>query len=509
MGVELVFAAGPQPAAITLKVGISHVSLANARANLDAEAGDADFDRVRDQAARRWEERLGSIRIQGGTPAQRTTFYTALYRVFQMPTRFQDANGEYIGFDRQPHRAAGFEYYTDLSLWDTFRTVHPLYTLIAPREHRDMLVSLVTMLAQGGWLPRWPSGHGYSNSMLGTPADIVIAEAWLKGIRDFDVAAAYAGMTNTALAPTPPGAAFSGRRGVEHYRRYQYCPRDLVPESVARTFEYGWADSAIARLAAARGLTNDAAQFAAQSRAYRNLWNPATQYFQPRDSAGRLFEPFKPLLLTYLDRTGEFTRDYVEGSALQWRWGAPYDAEGMIALFRSPAYFVAELDSFFARARPTLGGWNPGPYYWHGNQPDIHAAYLFNEAGRPDLTQKWVRWILDHKYDDGYAGLDGNDDGGTLSAWYIFSALGLYPVAGSDRYQLGAPLFERAEIRLADSILTITTENHAPDHPYVASVRLNGVVLTRPWFSHDQIARGGELHFVMSATPSPPQPAAN
>ena len=501
VGAELAFAPTRAPTAISLKLAISHVSVANARANLDAEAGAAEFEDLCAAAARSWEERLGSIRIDGGTPSQRTIFYTALFRCFQMPTLFTDANGDYLGFDRQTHRATGFQYYSDLSLWDTFRTTHPLYTLIASREQRDMLVSLVTMRNQGGWLPRWPSGHGYSNSMLGTPADIVLAEAYLKGIRDFDVDTAYAAMKTTALAPTPPGAAFSGRRGVEHYLRYQYCPRDLVPESVARTFEYGWADDAIARLAAARGLTNDAAQFTAQSRAYRNLWNPATQYFQPRDSAGRFFEPFKPLLLTYLDRTGEYTRDYVEGSALQWRWGAPYDAAGMIALFRSPDFFVAELDAFFARARSTLGGWNPGPYYWHGNQPDVHAAYLFNVAGRPDLTQKWVRWILDHKYGEGYAGLDGNDDGGTLSAWYVLSALGFYPVAGSARYQLGAPLFPRAEVRLAGGTLVISTENHAPDHPYVSAARLNGVELKEPWFDHDQIARGGELHFVMSPTP--------
>jgi predicted alpha-1,2-mannosidase len=421
-----------------------------------------------------------------------------------MPTVFNDANGEYLGFDRQVHRTTDFRYFTDLSLWDTFRTTHPLYTLTAPKDQRDMVVSLIKMLEQGGWLPRWPSGHGYSNSMLGTPADIVIAESYLKGIRDFDVEKAYQAMQRTALAPTPPGAAFSGREGVEHYLQHGYCPSGLMEESVARTLEFAWADSAIANLAEALGHREDAELFRKHSQFYRNLWNPATQYFQPRDVEGKFFEPFKPLLLTYFDRKGEFTKDYVEGSALQWRWGAPYDTEGMIALFKSREYFVGELNGFFARSSPAMGRWNPGPYYWHGNQPDIHAAYLFNDAGRPDLTQKWVRWILDNKYGDGYDGLDGNDDGGTLSAWYVLSALGLYPVAGSDTYQLGAPLFEKAEVRLKGEPLVIAAENYLAANRYVQKVWLNHQPLDRPWIKHSEIQDGGVLRFEMSAGPVRP-----
>lgn len=501
VAVDLAFAATNQPPSVTLKLAISHVSLENARSNLAAEAGDKEFDAVLAEAQRAWEEKLALIKIQGGTDRQKTIFYTALYRAFQMPTVFNDANGQYLGFDRKVHLAAGFQYFTDLSLWDTFRTVHPLYTLIAPQDQRDMVVSLVKMLEQGGWLPRWPSGHGYSNSMLGTPADIVIAETYLKGIQDFDVQKAYAAMRQTALAPTPPGAAFSGREGVADYLKYHYCPAGLMDESVSRTLEFGWADHAISLLAGALGQPADATLFLEHSLFYRNLWNPNTQYFQPRDAQGKFVEPFKPLLLTYLDRGGKFTKDYVEGSALQWRWAAPYDSDGMISLFQNRNYFVEELNSFFAKSDPAMGAWTPGSYYWHGNQPDIHAAYLFNDAGRPDLTQKWVRWILDHKYGDGYDGLDGNDDGGTLSAWYILSALGFYPEAGSDRYQLGAPLFERAEVKLKDRPLVIVAENYAPNHPYVRQVQLNNVPLDRTWLRHAELAAGGVLKFIMSAKP--------
>ncbi len=501
LGVDLAFAATNQPQSVTLKLALSHVSIANARANLVAEAGVKDFEAVLAEAQRAWEEKLSLIQIQGGTDNQKRIFYTALYRVFQMPTVFNDANGEYLGFDRKVHPTDGFQYFTDLSLWDTFRTVHPLYALIAPKDQRDMVVSLIKMLEQGGWLPRWPSGNGYSNSMLGTPADIVIAETYLKGIRDFDIEKAYQAMRQTALGPTPPGAAFSGREGVEHYLKYRYCPAGLMDESVSRTMEFGWADQAISLLAGSLGKHEDAALFREHSQFYRNLWNPNTHYFQPRDAQGTFVEPFKPLLLTYMDRGGKYTKDYVEGSALQWRWAAPYDADGMISLFKSRDYFVEELNDFFAKSDPAMGAWTPGSYYWHGNQPDIHAAYLFNDAGRPDLTQKWVRWILTHKYGDGYAGLDGNDDGGTLSAWYVLSALGFYPEAGSDRYQLGAPLFERAEVKLKHQPLVIVAENYAPDHPYVRQVKLNDVPLDRTWLRHGEIEGGGVLKFIMSPAP--------
>lgn len=506
VGVDLSFASSNRPTVVTLALAISYVSIENARTNLQAEAGSQNFDDILSAAKSAWEEKLSLLKVEGGTERQRTIFYTALYRAFQMPTVFNDANGEYLGFDGQVHRTNDFRYFTDLSLWDTFRTVHPLYTLIAPKDQRDMLVSLAKMLEQGGWLPRWPAGRGYSNSMLGTPADIVIADSYLKGIREFDVEKAYQAMRRTALAATPPGAAFSGREGVESYLKYHYCPAGLMKESVSRTLDFSWADHAISLLAEALGHSEDAALFREHSRYYRNLWNPNTQYFQPRDAQEQFVEPFKPLLLTYLDRHGKFTKDYVEGSALQWRWAAPFDAEGLVSLFKSREYFAQELNQFFAKSSPSLGAWNPGAYYWHGNEPDIHAAYLFNAAGRPDLTQKWVRWIMDHKYGTSYDGLDGNDDAGTLSAWYVFSALGLYPVAGSDIYQLGTPLFERAEIKLGSARLVVVADNYAPNRSRVKKVWLNDTSLERTWIRHAEIEHGGVLRFEMSPEPAPETP---
>lgn len=483
---------------VELKLAISYVSIENARANLEREAGGAGFDQILAEAVAQWEEKFARVQVFGGSPRQRVIFRTALYHSFQMPTVFQDVTGEYQGFDRRTHQAADFTYYTDMSLWDTFRTVHPLYNLIARREQRDMVVSLVKMAEQGGYLPRWPSGGGYTNSMFGTPADIVIAESYLKGIRDFDVDLAYGFMKKTALGPAAAGSPFSGRAGVEHYLRYEYCPADLMKKSVASTTEYCYADQAISRLAEALGRREDANLFRRHGLFYRNLWNPKTQFFQPRDSRGEFLVDFRPEMLTYADAGGKYTHAYVEGSAWQWRWGVPSDAEGTVSLFKSRESFVQELERFFARS-PAGVGLIPNGYYWHGNQPDLYAAYLFNDAGRPDLTQKWVRWVLATKYGDREDGLDGNDDGGTLSAWYVLSSLGLFPTAGTDRYEVTGPLWERAEVQLQGGRLTILADNAAPDHPYIRRVWLNGKLLDRRWVRHAEIAGGGTLRFEMGA----------
>jgi len=218
---------------LNVKVGISYVSIENARLNLDLEVGDQSFDEIVEKAKQSWEDKLALIKINGGTEEEQRIFYSALYRSFQMPTLYNDVNGNYIGFDNQIHRASGFNYYTDLSLWDTFRTIHPLFNLIAREEQRDMIVSLIQMAKQGGSLPRWPSGNGYTGSMLGSPADMTITEAYLKGIKDFDINFAYKTMKEVAIAPTPKGSEASGRRGVEGYIKYGYCPDELGDESVA------------------------------------------------------------------------------------------------------------------------------------------------------------------------------------------------------------------------------------------------------------------------------------
>ena len=497
-GVILDFAETIPDNRIVLKMGISYVSVDNARQNLNTEAGDKSFDEILETARQAWMKKLSLIDIEGATDTQRTIFYTALYRAFQMPTVFQDINGEYVGFDKKIHRTTGFRYFTDMSLWDTFRTLHPLFTLIAPADQHDMILSLLTMARQGGYLPRWPSGYGYTGSMLGSPADIVISEAWQKGLRDFDVEFAFHKMCLTALGPTRKGSGFPGRRGIVPYLKYHFCPADMMDKAVSKTLEYGWADDAIGRLAAALGKEDTAAIFFSHAHYYRNLWNPETRYFQPRNRDGKFVKEFRPRRLSYLDNSGKYTNDYVEGSALQWRWAVPYDPKGLISLFGDKRYFIRELNTFLAKQPKKLQPFFFGPYYWHGNEPDLHTAYLFNEAGRPDLTRKWVHWILEHKYDNTYVGLEGNDDGATLSAWYIFSTLGLYPIAGTDIYELGTPLFREATIRMNDHTLRMETENFIPGHYDVKQVLLNGKPLNRHYIRHKEIAKGGVLKFIMN-----------
>lgn len=501
IGVELSFLESGEEQTIDVALAVSHVSVANARENLKRELADQDFHTVRQASVDQWNKILSRAHIEGGTASDRKIFYTALYRSLTMPTIFNDTNRQYTGFDGQVHQAEQFDYYTDMSLWDTFRTTHPLFTLITPKRHRDMIVSLVKMAEQGGNLPRWPSGTGYTSSMFGAPAEIAIAEAYLKGIRNFDVETAYQVMRKAAVEPAPKGAAYSGRRGIVDYIKYGYCPSDSMSGAVAKTLEYAGADAAIGRLAAKLGRDDDAAMFARRGQSYRQLWNPKTEYFQPRDYAGGFSTPLQPRLLTYLDFRGELTDDYVEGSALQWRWAVSHDSAGLVALFSSSEKFVKELDAFFAGSKPKVGE-IPNGYYWHGNQPDIHAVYLFNAAGRSDLTQKWVRWILKHKHGEGPNGIDGNDDGGTLSAWYVLSSLGFYPVVGTDRYELGSPLWKRAVLTIGGKELEIIADNYSPQRVYVESVELNGEMLDRTWFTHSEIVGGGTLRFVMSDQPS-------
>lgn len=487
---------------VELKLAISYVSIENAKANMEEEAGSLSFDELTSKSNQAWEEKLSLIKIEGGSEDQRKIFYTALYHSLQMPTLFNDVNGDYMGFDKKVHQAAGYRYFTDLSLWDTFRTIHPLYTLIVAKDQRDMMVSLVKMCEQGGVLPRWPSGYGYTGSMLGASADIVLAESYLKGIHDFDVETAYQAMRKAALGIDIPKEGFKPRGGMTECLKYHYCPADLMDKAVSKTLEYAYADDAISKLAKALGHDEDALLFEGHSKYYRNVWNPESQYFQPRNASGEFVKKFKPLKLTYFDFDQEYTNAYVEGSALQWRWAVFFDPEGLISLFKNKDYFVKELNDFFALSDSTRGTWSPGSYYWHGNEPDLHAAYLFNSVGRPDLTQKWVRWILDNKYGARYDGIDGDDDAGTLSSWFVFSALGFYPVAGSDLYQVGAPLFKKAELKIGDKVLTIVADNYAPLNKYVRKIWLNDVLLDRYWLKHSEIARGGVLRFEMSDKPN-------
>lgn len=487
---------------VEMKIGISYVSEENALLNLKAETDGLDFDAVRENAVNDWEDRLSVIKINTDDKDIKTNFYTALYHSMIMPTDFTDVNGEYLGFDKKVHVVEGYTYRTDMSLWDTCRTTHPLYTLIAQDIQTDCLNSLVNMAQLGaGVIPRWPMGAGYTSSMIGDAANIVIAESYIKGITDFDVEAAYEFMKYSSENKVSK----DGRDFVEEYNEYGYIPQDTegVNKSVSRTLEYSWADAAIATLAEALEKTDDCKRYTVKAMNYANVFNPETKYFQARNSDGSFVWNFSPYITTFYDAVmiKKFADCYCEGSARQWRWAAIHDVEGMIELFGSEEYFVNELNQFMKDASLSRAAVDPGHGFWIGNQHDIHTPYLFANAGRPDLTQKWVRWTLDNRFSTDVNGLDGNDDGGTLSSWYVFSALGFYPLAGSDKYWIGSPNIDSAEITLSNgNVLKITANNQSDKNVYVSSVTLNGEKLDGCYVTHEQLMNGGELVFEMSRT---------
>ncbi len=481
---------------VTLRAGISFVSAENAKENLQEEVGGRSLDAVRAQTAAEWEARLSSVRVEADEQTK-TVFYTALYHTMIMPTDFTDADGAYLGFDGKSHMAAGFTYRTDMSLWDTCRNVHALYTLIAPDVQQDCLQSLLCMAEQGGVLPRWPMGNGYSGSMFGNPANIVFAESYLKGV-SFDARKAYEAMKKSSDGIHKNAAM---RDGAAEYNAYGYLPDDLgYDDSVSKTLEYAWEDAALATLAEALGFSDDAAYYARRSQNYRNLWDAQTAYFRPKNSDGS-WCAMHPYLTSFIDDVfgTDWFRAYCEGSARQWRWGTTQDPDALVALFGTKETFVRELDRFMRDAAPVRGAVDPGSGFWIGNQHDIHAPYLFNHADRADLTQKWVRWALRDRFSADADGLDGNDDGGTLSAWYVFSAMGFYPIAGSDRYWVGSPCIESATLTLpGGKTLTVSVQNQNEKNVYVSAVTLDGAALTAPFLTHGQIENGGELVFTMT-----------
>ncbi len=482
--------AGPVFAA----VGLSFISVEKAREHLDAEVSDKGFDEIRTEALAAWRDALSTVEVTGGSADERAIFATAMYHAHIMPTDVTEAGGVYKGFDEAVHRAEGFRYHTDFSLWDTFRTLHPLLNLVQPERSGHMMQSLVKMSEQGGYMPKWPTAYRYSSCMIGASGDNVIADAWLKGVRDFDVEAAYSAMRNLAMNPVPESAGYAGRVGIEDYRELGYVPADRWGSAASRTIEFSVNDWCIANLARALGKDHDAALFDERSKNWRGLYDPDTGYLRGKNADGSWARPFLPSI---------WTDYYVEGNARQWLWAPLHDVEGLIELTGGKENFATRLEEFFEKGsrRPDTLLWDT--FYWHGNEPDIHAAYLFNHADRPDLCQKRVRWIMENKYKNAPNGLDGNDDCGTLSAWYVFSALGFYPFAGSDLYLIGSPIFDSATISVGAEKLEIKTAGDPAENIHVKGVTLNGRPLPGPFFRHGDIAGGGEMVFHMSAEPGP------
>lgn len=488
---------------VSVRVGVSLISLEQAERNLPA----GDFAQVEARARAEWERELGRIEIRGGTEAQRRTFYTALYHALQFPRELdeRDAGGAAIHYSPYDGRVHAGTMVADTGFWDTFRAEFPLLTIIEPSWVGGIIRSLLNAFDEGGWLPKWPN-PGYSNVMIGTHADSVIADAFVKGIRDYDVEKAYAALRKDA---TQAGTGrYEARAGIEDTIRLGYAPADKVRESAACTLEYAYDDFCVAQVARGLGRAADYSTFAERARNYRNIFDPSTGFMRGRNSDGSWVEPFDPLAWGGV---------YTEGNAWQWLWSVQHDVPGLMALLDGREAFLKKLDTLFSMTSDfKVGGYGKVIHemteakmagtgqYAHINEPVHHVIYLYDYAGQPWKAQQWARAIMDRFYRPGPDGWLGDEDTGQMSAWYIFSALGLYPVnPGQPIYALGTPLFEHATIHLENGKdFSVEAARTSPADFYVQSATLNGRPLERVWIAHSEILEGGVLRFRLGPRPN-------
>lgn len=492
-GIYIRFDAKPGEA-ILARVGTSFVSVDEARRNLRAEIPTWDFHKVEQASRSAWNRALGKIDVSG-TAADKRIFYTAIYHALQLPRIMSDADGTYPRFagGQTVETARGFTYYGDYSAWDTFRAEQPLLTIIEPERVPDMIQSLIVKGEQGGFLPIFPAWNSYTSEMDGDHCAAIIGDAYLKGIRGFDVMEAYRLMRKNAL-DTPPPAEYrngEGRRALTAYLKYGYIPLEdhiVVSsphrnEQVSRTLDYSYDDFVLGEMAKALGKSADEALFLRRAQNYHNVIDPQDGFARGRYENGTWVTPFDP----------EKPASYVtEGDPFQFTFFVLQDISGLIQLEHGDAKFVAKLDELFARG-----------LYDQGNEPSHHIAYLYDYANAAYKTQEHVAEVREG-YEDEPGGLPGNDDAGQMSAWYVFSALGFYPVTPSiPRYAIGSPLFRNAVIHLPGGrTFEIVVRKKSARAPYIQSATLDGSHLHRFWVTHAQIMRGGKLVVRMSSKPN-------
>lgn len=483
---------------VLVRAASSFTDAEGALRNLEAEIPHTDFERTRAELTDIWNRRLGMIKVEGATPDEQTKFYSALYRASMLPRTFNDVDGRYPRFGSGATIetvASGHTYYDDYSMWDTYRALHPLLNIITPDASADMMQSLVTKYEQGGWLPIFPCWNSYTSAMIGDHCIAAIADAYVKGIRGFDLGKAYEGMRKNAF--TTPEAFDDyrngmGRRALPSYIKYGYIPlEDSVKEAfhkqeqVSRTLEYAFDDFALSRIARALGRDADADTLEARALNYRNIIDPSTGYANGRHADGRFLTGSNPF---------GFTKFITEGAPCHYTWYVPHHQRGLMEAMGGREEYAAKLDSMFTHGR-----------YWHGNEPCHQVAWLFNYAGEPWKTQQAVRHILDTEYLPVPGGLSGNDDAGQMSAWYVFGALGFYPVCpATPYYAIGSPVFPRAEIAVGNGrTFTIEAEGTSPENIYIQGATLNGKPYNKSYISHSDITNGGVLRFVMGPRPNP------
>ena len=488
--------------AILVKVGLSTTSPENARLNLVAEVDHWDFNQTRQAAAEAWEKELKAITIEG-TQQQKEIFYTCLYHAFIQPNNLADVNGDYTGTDLVVRKSPDKKHYSTFSLWDTYRAAHPLYTLIQPRRDAEFVASMLRQYDTFGYLPVWQLWGLENDCMIGNHAIPVVVDAALKGLRGVDAEKAYAAVRGSALTDHYSEAPYHGSAPVSALEQYGYIPEDVMSQSVSMTLEIAYDDWCVAQLAKKLGKTDDYNRFMKRSSAYKNLFDAQTKFFRGRDKAGNFLTPFDPY--TY---GGNGNAPYTEGNAWHYLFYVPQDVPGLIGLMGGKEAFLAQLDAFFSSDKgmkeknPNASGFIG--QYAHGNEPSHHAAYLYNFAGQPWKTQKYVAQVLNTLYNNSSSGYPGNEDCGQMSSWYILSAMGFYPVNPANGvYVIGSPILQSAVLQLGrGKTFTVWTKNVSPENVYIQSAKLNGKDYTRTYITHTDIVQGGTLELIMGAKPN-------
>lgn len=479
---------------VIVKVSSSFCNVEGARKNMQNENAGWNFDKIRKQLSAIWEKQLSAITVESTDEELMTQFYTSLYHASFCPHAFNDVDGQYPSFagGTEMKRMDGV-YYEDFSLWDTYRALHPLISILYPEMCGDMLQSLVMKYEQGGWLPIFPAWNCYTSEMIGDPCASLFADAYTKGIRNFNAEKAYEALMKNAYETPDNYADYAdgkGRRAITSYMKYGYIPvEDPVREAyhqreqTSRTLEYAYDDYCVARLAEALGHTEEAKRLYERSKNYRNVFDPRLGYVNGRHEDGSFVDNMNPT---------KYYNFITQGSPCQYSWYVPHDVEGLMECMGGKDEYIARLDSMFSENR-----------MWHGNEPGHQISFMYNYAGQPWKTQREVRNIMAKEYHLGADGLSGNDDSGQMAAWYIFAAVGFYPVCpGAGYYNLASPAFEKITIRMASGKkFVIKAKNASRENIYVQSCTLNGRNYKSPFLQHEDIAQGGKMEFVMGNTP--------
>ncbi len=482
---------------ILIKVAVSAVSAQNALKNLEAEIPGWDFDGLRESTRARWDRELARIRIEG-SQEEKETFYTSLYHTFLAPNLYEDVTGEYLGFDHNIHKASNFTNYTVFSLWDTYRATHPLFALIQARRDADMINSMLAHYDQSveHMLPIWSLQANETWCMVGYHAVPVIVDAFLKGVKGFDISHAYEAIRTTAMNPHYDSVAT--------YAKLGWVPFDKENESVSKTLEYAYDDFCIAQMADALGKKEDAAYFSKRADSYNNLFDPSVGLMRGKDSRGQWHSPFNPH--SYDETAG--VNDFTEGTSWQYSWYVPQDVPGLIALMGGKEAFAQKLDQLFTfkeadQSKGVSDIQGRIGEYWHGNEPSHHVIYLYSYVGQPWKAAERLREVVTTQYGNKPNSLSGNDDCGQMSAWYIFTCLGFYPVCpGSDHYVIGAPQLPKAILQLSNGKTFAMTANHLSQaNTYVQSVQVNGKSLDNPFLRFGELTNGGTIVFEMGPKP--------